>query len=91
MMKKKQFKLIDGNFSTEEAKAVLMSLITSKINYHNLNAFSDFVRNNEVVDNSKARFLALTTTREDINKLIAEAEKNGMKLSIKSDISIELI
>ncbi|MFB9088019.1 hypothetical protein [Flavobacterium paronense] len=90
-MEKHQYKLIEGIFSTAEAKTVLMSVITSKINYHNLNAFSEFVRNNKAVENTKNRVLELTTTREDIIKLIEDAEKMGMKLNIKSDITIELI
>jgi hypothetical protein len=42
-----QFKLIEGNFSSQDAKTVLMSVINSKINFHNLNAFSEFVKKNE--------------------------------------------
>ena len=46
-MDKYQFKLIQGDFSPQDAKTVLMSVINSKINFHNLNAFSEFVKNNE--------------------------------------------
>ncbi|WP_293873427.1 hypothetical protein [Flavobacterium sp.] len=86
-----EFKLVNGVFSTDEAKKIIMSLINSKIDFHNLNAFSDGIRNNSGINTSKSRIEALTQTRENIIKLIAEAEKNGMKLNIKSDIIIELI
>jgi len=86
-----EFKLVNGVFSAEEAKTVLMTLITNKINFHSLNSFSDYVRFNEDIDKSKKRISELTTTREEILKLMEEAEKNGMKLNIKSNISIELI
>jgi hypothetical protein len=86
-----EFKLVNGVFSAEEAQKIIMSLINSKIDFHNLNAFSDFVKHNATVDNSKSRIEALTQTRQDIIQLIEEAEKKGMKLNIKSNISIELI
>jgi hypothetical protein len=86
-----EFKLVNGVFSAEEAKTVLMTLITNKINFHSLNSFSDYVRFNEDIDKSKKRISELTTTREEILKLMEEAEKKGMKLNIKSNISIELI
>ena len=85
------YKFIDGDFSVEEAKTVLMTLITNKINFHSLNSFSDYVRFNGDSDKSKKRISELTTTREEILKLMNEAEKKGLKLYIKSTISIELI
>ena len=88
---KHKYKLIEGDFSTEEAKTVLMSLINNKIDYHNLNAFSDLIRNNEVTDTSKSRVFELIKAREEISILINEASKKGLRLNIKSNITIELI
>lgn len=84
------YKLIEGDFSAEEAKKMLMSLISSKINFHNLNSFSDYVRFNRDPKKLENRIVELTNTREDILKLMEEAEKKGTKLKIKSNISIEL-
>lgn len=91
MENKYHYKFIDGDFSIEEAKTVLMTLITNKINFHSLKSFSDYVRFNEDIDKSKKRISELTTTREQILNLIELAENKGMKLTIKSNISIELI
>lgn len=90
-MDKYQFKLIQGDFSPQDAKTVLMSVINSKINFHNLNAFSEFVKNNEDCETSKRRISVLTSSREDVMKLIEESEKNGMKMKINGDITIEFI
>ena len=90
-MNMNEFKLVNGVFSAEEAQKIIVSLINSKIDFHNLNAFSDLIRNNTTVDNSKSKIEALTQTRHDIIELIEEAEKKGMKLNIKSNINIELI
>jgi hypothetical protein len=84
------FKLIEGDFSIEEAKKMLMSLISSKINFHNLNSFSDYVRFNRDPKKLENRIAELTATREEILKLMEEAERQGMKLNIKSNITIEL-
>lgn len=35
----KEFKLIDGQFSPDEAKNILMSLFNNKIDYHQLESF----------------------------------------------------
>lgn len=86
-----EYKFIEGDFASQEAKTLLMALITNKINFHNLNSFSDYVRFNESAETTKKRIQELNSTREDIIKLIEEAEKKGMKLKIKSSINIELI
>jgi hypothetical protein len=90
MEKQYKFKLIEGDFSIDEAKKMVMSLISSKINFHNLNSFSDYVRFNRDPKKVEKRIAELTTTREEILNLLEEAEKKGMKLNIKSTIAIEL-
>jgi adenine C2-methylase RlmN of 23S rRNA A2503 and tRNA A37 len=68
-----------------------MSVINSKINFHNLNAFSEFVKKNEDCEISKRRISVLSSSIEDINKLLEESERNGKRLKINSDITIEFI
>jgi len=85
-----EYKLIDGEFAVEEAKKIVMSLLTSKINFHNLNSFSDYVRFNKDPEKLKKRVVELTATREEILKLMEKSEEKGMKLNIKSNITIEL-
>ncbi|MGL2964224.1 hypothetical protein ACSVH2_10440 [Flavobacterium sp. RSB2_4_14] len=68
-----------------------MTVINSKVNFHNLNSFSEFVKNNETCETSKRRVSALSTAREDIMKLIEESEKKGMRLKINGDITVEFI
>lgn len=90
-MDKYQFKLIQGDFSPQDAKTVLMSVINSKINFHNLNSFSEFVKNNEDCETSKQRISVLTASLVDINKLLEESDRNGKRLKINGDITIEFI
>ena len=86
-----EYKLVNGEFSAQEAQKVIMSLINSKINYHNLVSFSDFVRFNTKAEKSKTRVDELIKTRDDLLELLKKADQNNQNLKIKSFISIELI
>lgn len=85
------FKLIDGEFSAEEAQKILMSLINYKIDFHNLVAFSNHIRFNGDVNGSKKRIEELTKTREEIAEITKKANLEGYYFAIKSTISLELI
>ncbi|WP_264521551.1 hypothetical protein [Flavobacterium sp. N1994] len=89
-IEKKEFQLIDGIFSPDEANAVLTNLITSKINYHNLDDFSHFVRSDRNIEHSKKRISELIATKNDMKSFIAMAKEKGCHLVIKSSIAIEI-
>ena len=89
--KELNFKLIDGEFSAEEAQKILMSLINNKIDFHSLFAFSNHIRFNGDVNGSKRRIEELTKTREEIIEVTKKANIEGYNFSIKSTISLELI
>jgi hypothetical protein len=91
MEKKQNFKLIDGVFDPVEAKKIIISLINNKINFHNLEDFSNHVRFNDNLSNSKKRITELQKNKEDVSSLIAFAEKNGWQLKINSTIEINII
>jgi len=84
------FKLIDGVFQPTEAQKVLMDLLNTKINYHNLDAFSNFIRFNTETENSKKRVEALVQSSKTIMDIIELATKNNLELKINSNITIEL-
>lgn len=85
------YKLIDGVFSPCEAKKMLLDLINTKINYHNLDDFSNHIRFNASLTYSENRTEQLSHTRESIKQLIELANNSNMKLKISSEIAIELI
>ena len=86
---KKEFKLIESTFTPEEANAVLTNLINSKINYHNLDDFSNFVRSDRNIEHSKRRVSELNETKTAMKLFIETANENGFNLLIKSSIAIE--
>lgn len=91
MNKQHDYKFIEGDFSVEEAKMLLMSLINSKVNFHNLNSFSDYARFNKDIEKTNKRISELNVTQDEILKMMEEADSKGKKINIKSTISIELI
>ena len=86
---KKEFKLIESTFTPEEANAVLTNIINSKINYHNLDDFSNFVRADRNIEHSKRRVSELNETKKALKSFIDLANENGYNLLIKSSIAIE--
>ena len=85
------YKLIDGVFQPSEAKKVLLDLLNTKISYHKLDDFSNHIRFNKELTNSKNRIEELLKTSNAIKEIIELANQNGMQLKIKSEITIELI
>ncbi|KAB1157659.1 hypothetical protein [Flavobacterium luteum] len=88
--KEYKFQLIEGDFTPTEALKILMSVINSKIKFHQLDSFSNQIRFNSDASHSKKRIEALTESNEAIKKIIKEAEDKGMKLKINSTIEIVL-
>jgi hypothetical protein len=90
MEKEYQFKLVEGQFAPSEAGKVLFSLINSKINYHNLEIFSNQIRFDEENPHSKIRIKTLSDASEYIKELIKEGSLQDMELKIDSVIQIVL-
>jgi len=91
MERKQNFKLIDGVFNPVEAKKIIISLINNKINYHNLEDFSNHVRFNNNLSHSQKRVNELQDAKEEIANLISLAEEKGWELKINSTIEINIV
>lgn len=85
------FKLVDGQFDSTEAGKILFTLINSKINYHNLQAFSIRERFSGDVSHLNKRVEALKNVCEDLKEILDYAEKNRMELKIDGVINIEMV
>jgi len=83
--------LISGTFSPNEAREILLEMIKSKINFHNLKNFSSEIRYNEPDLHSKQRIAELTEARENILELIHEAKLNSLNIKIETDLFIQLV
>lgn len=83
------FQLVEGEFAPLEAKKILLGLINSKINFHQLEHFSNEVRFNEKTSHSKQRVKTLTDASEQISALVATA--SNMQFKIEGSIQITLV
>ncbi|MBB1192574.1 hypothetical protein DNC80_02690 [Flavobacterium sp. SOK18b] len=90
MKKEYQFKLVEGQFEPTEAGKVLFSLINSKINYHNLEQFSNEIRFDQDHLHSKRRKETLQEASDYIKELIKEADAKNMELCVNGVIQIEM-
>jgi hypothetical protein len=83
-----EFKLIDGQFYPNEALHVLISLFNSKINYHQLESFSNHIRHGSDLSLSENRVQSLRDSIEGIKEVIKLAGENGKQLKIQSVVQI---
>jgi ribosomal protein S15P/S13E len=91
MQKVDTFSLIRNEFEAEEAKEVLLSLYTTKIQFNKLKNLSSHIRYNHSDTELLGRIEELEANREKLVKFLAYAKENKLKLHIQSDIKIEII
>lgn len=82
--------LINGIFSPEEAKEVLMNILASKVQFHELKNLRSIVTKDSEDQTSISRVRQLKETIEELKLILNEASENNMELSIKSNIEITL-
>ncbi|MFN4198027.1 MAG: hypothetical protein ACK4FS_03270 [Flavobacterium sp.] len=81
--------LINGEFNPEDAQRILLSLINSKIQYHQVEIFSMEERFGIEATQSKDRIEELKLSVRDIQEIIKEASDAGMKLKVTSTVKIQ--
>lgn len=86
-----ELKLIDGTFTPDQAQEVLLSLIDSKIQFHQLNNFSSEIKYGKKDQHSIDRVQELKTLKKQIIDIIALAESENKKLNVSSMLNISFI
>ena len=86
-----QLTLIDGTFAPTEARKLLSELISRKINYHQLEMFSNEERFGKDISNSKKRIEALRATKDQLKSIIDHAIENQYRLQVNSFIDIKYV
>jgi hypothetical protein len=82
--------LINGIYSSEEAKEILMNVFASKIQFHELKNLRSIVTNDTEDPSSVLRVRQLRQAIEQFNELLKQAEESNLELSIHSSIAINL-
>ena len=82
-----KFKLIDGEFSVEEAREVIGNLFEFKINFHSKQSFSSELRTGFKDEKSLSRKESLKITKNEFLTYLNNLTDTDM-LTIQSEISI---
>jgi hypothetical protein len=90
MNKIDKLKLIEGDFSFNEAKEILTSMFNSKINFHSIQNWSSQERYGKDNETAQKKIQLLTNEIEKLEEIILEAKAQNKKLAIKSEIIISL-
>lgn len=90
MEKKLELNFIDGEFTSKEAKELLMDLFVKKIKFHEMKNFSTLVRFGGEDEASQERSLELKESIETMTQFFRELEYEKVRLSVHSKIVIEV-
>ena len=91
MIRKNKIKLIKGIFSPEDSKAILNTLYTSKINFHNMRNFSSNERLGKPDALSVKRIPELKESIKTIAAILNTAAENNYKVKLNSVVEIEFV
>lgn len=90
-MSEQQYQLINGLFTPEEAKQMLFSLITSKINFHQIEKFTIQEKTSGDVSHSEKRIQELKTLHRDVEAIFSTASASSKRLKIVGALTFELV
>jgi hypothetical protein len=82
--------LINGFYSPEEAKEIIMNVFASKIQFHELKNLRSLVTRDVEDEVSIMRVRQLKSSVDEFNKLLDLAQENDLELSIQSSIEITM-
>ena len=82
--------LIEGDFSDVEAREILISAFSSRINFHNIQNWSSQERFGKDDEIAQKRIPELKNEMEKLKKILSEAKVKHKRLLVSSQISISL-
>lgn len=91
MKNKKKLIFIEGDFTYDEAKEILINIFSSKINFHTMKNWSSQERFGKDDEIAQKRIPALKNEMKKIEGILSEAKAKNKKLVVSSDIKISLL
>jgi len=91
MNKTTSLTLIEGDFSDDEAREILINIFSSKINFHNIKNWSSQERYGKDDEIAQARIPALKIEIEKLKEILLEAKAQNKRLQVSSQINISLL
>ncbi|MBK9419651.1 MAG: hypothetical protein IPN44_01195 [Flavobacteriales bacterium] len=89
MKQPESFTLLNGCFTAQDAKEVLMSVFQAKIHFHQMQNFSSQERFGREDVMALKRIPELKKNLQGILEVIAQAAATNMKLNVTSEVNIE--
>ncbi len=89
--KKLEIKFINGEFSQEDARELLLNIISKKIQFHSVDSLSLWEKNATEDSGSKKRLTELQNARNEILQFITNPSQEAKTIKIKSIIVIEAL
>jgi hypothetical protein len=90
MTKTEKLSFINGIFKEKEAYEVLMTIFSTKIQFHKLKNFTSLERLGKEDKKALKRIVELQKGIEKINNIISKAKAENKSLTITSEIFISL-
>jgi hypothetical protein len=85
-----KFKLIDGQFSTEEAKEILTNIFSEKINFHLMKNFSSQERFGKDDEKATNRIHQLKEELDRLKEFLSKENPDSKTLTLNSEINISI-
>jgi hypothetical protein len=89
--KKLEVKFINGEFSQEDARELLLNIISKKIQFHSVDSLSLWEKNASEDFGAKNRLEELQSARSQVLQLLTSQTTMGKKINIYSTIEIEVL
>lgn len=83
-------KLIEGNFSVNEAREILNGIFCSKINFHKIENLSSHVGFGKEDETAQKKIFELKEEMEKLKKILLEGKAKSKRVAINSEIVISL-
>ncbi len=91
MNKTETLTLINGNFTNDEAREILMNMFSSKINFHTVKNWSSQERCGQEDEIAQKKIPALRNEIKKLERILAEAKANNKKIVLSSEINISIL
>ncbi|MFD2697381.1 hypothetical protein ACFSQ0_05205 [Mesonia sediminis] len=84
-------KLVDGTFTANEAREIILALINKKISFHELKSFQSWEKNHQTdLSPFKARIAELEKERKLLKQFIEQNEENHTDFELKGELHISI-
>ena len=90
-LSEKTISLIKGEFKATDAAEIVLTLLHNKNKFHQSQIFSFEERGTGDIEYSKQRVKELQQAKNDLTDILVEARQENKRVTVTSDINIEIL